>query len=78
MLDGEKLDSQLVIRPNLYNDLIMDHMDEKMKRSYNGFRNAEMIIESMILNEDLMNKNRIRKKLDNFKYFLVVLKLFHK
>jgi hypothetical protein len=56
----------------------MDHMDEKMKRSYNGFRNAEMIIDSMILNEDLMNKNRIRKKLDNFKYFLVVLKIFHK
>lgn len=22
---------------NLYNDLLMDHMDEKMKRSYNGF-----------------------------------------
>lgn len=53
-------------------------MDEKMKWSYNGFRNAEMIIDSMINNEDLLNKNWIKKKLDNFWYLLIVLKLFHK
>ncbi len=31
----------------------MDHMDDKMKRSYNGFRNAEMIVDSMISVDDL-------------------------
>lgn len=37
LLDGNQVDSYHTIRPNLYNDLIMDHMDDKMKRSYNGF-----------------------------------------
>lgn len=53
-------------------------MDDKMKWSYNGFRNAEMILESMLNGDDLGNKNRIKKKLDSFRYFLVVLKQFHK
>ena len=48
LLDGQVYDSGLTVRPNLHNDLIMDHMDEKMKRSYNGFRNAEMILDSII------------------------------
>jgi hypothetical protein len=56
----------------------MDHMDEKMKRSYNGFWNAEMIIDSMFNNDDFSNKNWIKKKIENFWYFLISLKLFHK
>lgn len=66
LLDGNQVDSYHTIRPNLYNDLIMDHMDDKMKRSYNGFRNAEMIIDSILTNDDLSKTNRIKKKLDNF------------
>ncbi len=56
----------------------MDHMDEKMKRSFNGFRNAEMILESIILPEDYENKSNIKKKLDVFRLFVVALKVFHK
>lgn len=32
-------------------------MDDKMKRSFNGFRNAEMIIDSMITSEDIYKKS---------------------
>lgn len=56
----------------------MDHMDDKMKRSYNGFRNAEMILDSLINQGELTNKNRIRKRIDNFRYFLIILKTYHK
>lgn len=31
----------------------MEHMDEKMKRSFNGFRNAEMILNSLIEGDDI-------------------------
>jgi len=30
-------------------------MDDKMKRSFNGFRNAEMILNSLIEGDDLNN-----------------------
>jgi hypothetical protein len=39
----------------------MDHMDEKMKRSFNGFRNAEMILESIMLPEDYDHKSEMKK-----------------
>lgn len=65
-------------RPNLYNDLLMDHMDEKMKRSFNGFRNAEMILESLMLPEDYDNKSDMKKRLEVFRLFVVALKVLHK
>ncbi len=34
---------------------MMKNMDEKMKRSFNGFRNAEMILNSIITEDDLYN-----------------------
>lgn len=48
LLDGKVYENGIVVWENLYNDLLMDHMDDKMKRSYNGFRNAEMIMESFL------------------------------
>jgi len=30
----------------------MDHMDDKMKRSFNGFWNAEMILKAIVNDED--------------------------
>lgn len=49
--DGKITVCGLSVRKNLYNDFLMDHMDEKMKRSFNGFRNAEMILNSVINND---------------------------
>ena len=36
----------------------MDHMDDKMKRSFNGFRNAEMILEA-IVSEEKENQKKV-------------------
>ncbi len=56
----------------------MDHMDDKMKRSFNGFRNAEMILESIMLPEDYDHKSEMKKRLEIFKLLVVALKVFHK
>ncbi len=53
LLDGQVFENGYIYRENLYNDLLMDHMDDKMKRSYNGFRNAEMILDSFLSQTDL-------------------------
>ena len=53
----------------------MDHMDEKMKRSYNGFRNAEMILNSIIEGHD---ESKWKKIIDNYWVFLRCMKIFHK
>lgn len=55
----------------------MDHMDDKMKRSFNGFRNAEMILHSLI-EDSKDNQKRINKQLETFRLFLRCIKIFHK
>lgn len=62
-LDGKITSFGLSIRKNLYNDYLMDHMDEKMKRSYNGFRNAEMILNSLIEGHE---ESKWKKIIDNY------------
>ena len=52
-------------------------MDDKMKRSFNGFRNAEMILHSLF-DENFSNDKKIMKQLDNFRLFLRCMKIFHK
>ena len=48
VLDGKMLESGLSDRPRLYDNDLLKHMDEKQRRSYNGFRNAEMILNSIV------------------------------
>ena len=74
-LDGKITSFGLSIRKNLYNDYLMDHMDEKMKRSYNGFRNAEMILNSLIEGHD---ESKWKKIIENYRLFLRCMKVFHK
>ena len=76
-LNGKIYDSGLSDRPNLDNDDLMSHMDDKMKRSYNGFRNAEMILNSVITKKD-KETNNINKKIGNFRNFLRCVKKFGK
>ncbi len=53
-------------------------MDDKMKRSFNGFRNAEMILDSLVEGEDLNNVDEINRKITNYRLFLRCMKVFHK
>lgn len=48
-LDGKVDKLGLSDRPNLNNDELIKHMDEKMKSSYNGFRNAEMMLAAIVV-----------------------------
>ncbi len=68
----------LSVRPNLYNDLLTTHMDEKMKRSFNGFRNAEMILNAVIEGSNLNNQEEIGRRIKNYRTFLRCLKIYHK
>lgn len=74
--DGQATSSGLTNRPNLYNDFLMDHMDKKMKRSFNGFRNAEMILKSLV--EEQSDDQRIMQQLNTYRIFLRCMKVFHK
>lgn len=76
--DGEITECGISIRNNLYNDFLMKNMDDKMKRSFNGFRNAEMILNSIILEKDLENKPDLRRKIGNYRNFLRCMKIFCK
>lgn len=49
-----------------------------MKRSFNGFWNAEMILDSIIEGDDLNNIQRLRNKIKNYRTFLWCIKIFHK
>lgn len=75
-LNGEIKPSGLSIRNNLYNDgyLLSVAMDEKMQRSYNGFRNAEMILNSMFSESEKKNDLLIEKRIYNFRMCLRCLK----
>lgn len=56
----------------------MEHMDDKMKRSFNGFRNAEMILNSLIEGDDVDDTEKITRKIENYRNFLRCMKIFHK
>ena len=58
--------------------MLTTHMDEKMKRSFNGFRNAEMILNSIIENEDPNNHTKVKQKIKIYRTFLRSMKIFHK
>ena len=79
-LNGEIKPSGLSIRSNLYNDsiLISAKMDEKMQRSYNGFRNAEMILNSMFSESEKKNDQLVERRIHNFRMCLRCLKLIAK
>lgn len=76
-LDGEVKASGLSDRPNLANNHVLRPMDDKMKRSYNGFRNAEMILNSVVdLRRD--SDQIIRRKIGDYRTFLRLVKLWAK
>ena len=75
-LNGEIKPSGLSIRANLYNDSFLQSiaMDEKMQRSYNGFRNAEMILNSMFTLAEKKNDSLVEQRIHNFRMCLRCLK----
>jgi hypothetical protein len=46
---------------NQQNEEIINNMDDKMKRSYKGFRDAELIIQSLYRDEDSPVENKRRE-----------------
>lgn len=77
-LDGQISANGLSIRKNLNNDELMREMDEKMKRSYNGFRNAEMILNSIITETDKKSNDIVKRKIENYRMLLRCIKLLSK
>lgn len=76
-LDGKLLKSGLSDRPNLINNQFLKKMDDKMQRSYNGFRNAEMILNS-IIKMGIDSEKVIIDKIDRYRVFLRCVKLWSK
>ena len=76
-LDGEVKSSGLSDRPNLANNHLLRLMDDKMKRSYNGFRNAEMILNS-IVDAKVDSERAMRAKIGSYRTFLRLVKLWAK
>ncbi len=77
-LDGQISSNGLSMRKNLNNDDLMREMDEKMKRSYNGFRNAEMILNSIITESDKRDNELVKRKIENYRMLLRCIKLLSK
>ena len=77
ILDGTTLKSGLSVRPNLNNNQCLKYMDKKMQASYNGFRNAEMILNSIV---DMINDTEEVKmqKIQRYRTFLRCVKLWAK
>ena len=78
VLDGYVNSSGLSERPSVYNDILMEKMDDKMKRSYNGFRNAEMILDSIILENEREDIETVKRKIYNFRMCLRCVKIMAK
>ena len=77
LLDGVVLLNGLSLRENLSNDSLLRNMDEKMKRSYNGFRSAEMILNSLKVSDN-EPENKLSARLDRFRVLLRCVKLLTK
>lgn len=75
-LNGEIRPSGLSVRANLYNDSFLQSaaMDDKMQRSYNGFRNAEMILNSMFTEAEKRVDALVERRINNFRMTLRCLK----
>lgn len=54
-------------RPNLGNNDILEHMDGKMLKSYNGFRNAEMMLNAVIHGMDRSRLDLIETRINTFR-----------
>lgn len=78
VLDGFVNQSGLSERPSLYDDTLLKAMDDKMKRSYNGFRNAEMILDSIIPETMRNETERASKMIDNYRMLLRCIKVLAK
>lgn len=76
-LDGRILKSGLSDRPKLYDNDLLKQMDEKQRRSYNGFRNAEMILNS-IADPAKDSQKSIIDKIARYRTFLRCIKLWAK
>lgn len=75
-LAGEIRASGLSNRVNLYNDsnLLSPIMDDKMQRSYNGFRNAEMILNSMFSEAERRQDSLVERRIYHFRMTLRCIK----
>ena len=78
MLDGRVDKLGLSERPNLNNDDLLREMDEKMKRSYNGFRNAEMMLAAVVRNVDRSQPGQPDRAVASFRSALRSVKLMCK
>lgn len=64
---------EIIKGDNQQNEEIINGMDDKMKRSYKGFRDAELIIQSLYRDEDSASENRRREA--NFRLTLKCVKV---
>lgn len=78
VLDGYVDQSGLSERPSLYDDTLLKSMDDKMKRSYNGFRNAEMILDSIIPESTRRDHQKVKNMIENYRMLLRCVKVLAK